>query len=132
MADTSVSIVGNCTRDPETRFTQSGMCVASFGVAVSARKKNEATGQWEDGEASFFDVTAFGRLAENVAESVAKGRRVVVAGALKQSSWEKDGQKRSKVEVVADDVGVSLKWDPIESGSSAVPAKRVSVDEEPF
>jgi len=134
MADTSVTVAGNCTANPQQKFSQSGMAVVSFSVAVTSRKKNESSGKWEDGETSFFDVTAFGRLGENVAESVTKGRRVVVTGVLKQSSWEKDGQKRSKVEIVADEVGISLKWDSVSSSgaSPAVPVKRVPVEEDPF
>jgi single-strand DNA-binding protein len=109
--DVNVNVVGNCTRDPELRYTNSGMQVASFGVAVNERKRNPDSGQWEDGETSFFDITCFRELAENVAESVTKGTRVVVVGTLKQRSWDTDdGQKRSKVEVIADEVGPSLRW----------------------
>jgi single-strand DNA-binding protein len=109
--DNSVTIIGNATREPEIRHTNGGMVVASFGVAINQRKKNAATGEWEDGEPSFFDVTCFRELAENVAETVTKGTRVIVAGTLRQSSWENDqGEKRSKIEVIADEVGPSLRW----------------------
>ncbi|MCC5954417.1 MAG: single-stranded DNA-binding protein [Acidimicrobiia bacterium] len=109
--DNSVTIIGNCTRDPELRYTNSGMQVASFGVAYNTRKRNNETGQWEDGETSFFDITCFRELAENVAETISKGTRVVVFGSLRQRSWETpDGDKRSKVEVIADEVGPSLRW----------------------
>jgi single-strand DNA-binding protein len=108
--DNSVTITGNCTRDPELRYTNNGMQIATFGVAINQRKRNDS-GQWEDGETSYFDVTCFRELAENVAESVSKGTRVIVAGTLKQRSWETpDGDKRSKVEVIADEVGPSLRW----------------------
>lgn len=110
--DNSVTIIGNATREPEIRYTNGGMTVASFGVAINQRKKNADTGQWEDGETSYFDVTCFRELAENVAESVSKGQRVIVAGTLRQSSWEdkETGAPRSKVEVIADEVGPSLRW----------------------
>lgn len=110
MSGTTVTLIGNVTRDPEMRFLNSGVGIATFGVAVSKRRKNEA-GQWEDGETEFYDVVAWRELAENVAESITKGQRVVVVGRLSQRSWETDdGQKRSKIEVVADEVGPSLRW----------------------
>jgi len=109
MSDTSVTIAGNATRDPEIRYTAAGVPVASFGVAVGTRKK-EGDG-WVDGPTHFFDVTCWRQLAENVAESVEKGTRVVVTGRLEYQSWETDdGQKRSKVQIVADEVGPSLRW----------------------
>jgi single-strand DNA-binding protein len=106
----NVTVIGNCTRDPELRFTPSGMAVASFGMAVNRRWQNRQTNEWEEA-VSFFDVTAWQQLAENVAESVAKGTRVVVAGRLDQRSWEtQDGEKRSKIEIVADEVAPSLRY----------------------
>jgi single-strand DNA-binding protein len=103
--DNTVTVVGNVTRDPELRFAQSGMAIAQFGVAWNRRRQDQ-----ED-EVSFFDVTCFRQLAENVAESLKKGARVVVYGTLKQRSWETDnGDRRSKVEILADDVAPSLKW----------------------
>jgi len=106
----NITVVGNITRDPELRFTQSGQALASFGVAVNRRWQNRQTNEWEEAT-SFFDVTAWGQLGENVAESVQKGTRVVVTGRLDQRSWEtQDGEKRSKVEIVADDVAPSLSW----------------------
>jgi single-strand DNA-binding protein len=109
-ADNTVTIVGNCTRDPELRFTPSGQAVASFGVAVNRRWQNRQTQEWEEAT-SFFDVSCWQQLAENVAESVQKGTRVVITGRLDQRSWEtQDGDKRSKVEIVADDVAPSLRW----------------------
>jgi single-strand DNA-binding protein len=107
----SVTIVGNMTSDPELRFTNSGMPVASFGVAINSGRRNQQTGKWEEGEASFFDVVCFRELADNVAESLTKGTRVVVVGRLNQRSWETDsGEKRSKVEIVADEIAPSLRW----------------------
>ena len=108
--DNTVTVTGNATREPELRFTPSGQAVASFGIAVNRRWQNRQTQEWEE-SVSFFDVTCWSTLAENVAESVAKGTRVTVAGRLDQRSWEtQEGDKRSKVEIVADDVAVSLRW----------------------
>src|SRR5689334_3273122 len=104
----TVTLVGNITRDPELRFTNAGMAIASFGLAVNDRRQRN--GEWEE-ETSFFDITCFGQMGENAAESLNKGARIVVMGKLKQRSWEtQDGQKRSKVEVVADEIGPSLRW----------------------
>ena len=110
MADNSVTIIGNITRDPELRFTASGQALTTFGVASNRRWTNRQTGQQEE-STSFFDVACWGSLADNVAESLAKGNRVIVTGRLDQRSWEtQDGEKRSKVEIVADEVGPSLRW----------------------
>ena len=103
--DNTVTVVGNVTRDPELRFTQGGMAVANFGLAWNKKKQDG-----ED-EVSFFDVSCFRSLAENVAESITKGSRVVIYGTLSQRSWEnQEGERRSKVEIIADDVAPSLKW----------------------
>jgi len=109
MPDTYTSIVGNLTEDPELRYTPSGAPVANFRVAVTPRVK-DGDG-WKDGETSFFQVTAWRSLAENVAESLTKGARVMVYGRLTQRSWETpEGEKRSVVEVQAEEVGPSLRW----------------------
>ena len=108
--DNTVTISGNATREPELRWTPSGQAIASFGMAVNRRWQNRSTQEWEEA-VSFFDVTAWAQLAENAAETVAKGTRVTVTGRMDQRSWEdKEGNKRSKVEVVADDVAVSLRF----------------------
>jgi single-strand DNA-binding protein len=110
MADNSVTIVGNLTRDPEIRYTSGGQAKASFGVAVSRRWQNRQSNEWEEAT-SFFNVVCWREMAENVAESLAKGSRVVVTGRLEQRSWEtENGDKRSVVEVVADEIGPSLRW----------------------
>ena len=110
MADSSVTIVGNVTRDPEMRYTPSGVAKASFGVAVSRRWQNRTTHEWDE-QTSFFNVVAWRQLAENVGASLAKGSRVVVTGRLEQRSWETEqGEKRSIVEIVADDVSASLRF----------------------
>jgi single-strand DNA-binding protein len=109
--ENQVTIVGNLTRDPELRYTPNGAALVKFGVAVSRRFKDDATGQWKDAETSFFDVTAWRQLAENVAESLTQGSRVVVVGRLRTNSWETpEGEKRSKIEIEAEEVGPSLKW----------------------
>lgn len=109
-AGNTVTVIGNITREPELRFTPSGAAVANFGLAVNRRWRNQQTNEWEE-EVSFFDVTCWKELAENVAESLPKGCRVIVDGRLEQRSWENDqGEKRSKVEIVADEVGPSLRW----------------------
>jgi single-strand DNA-binding protein len=110
MADSSITIVGNLTRDPEIRYTANGAAKASFGVAVSRRWQNRQTQEWDE-QTSFFNVVCWREMAENVAESLGKGSRVVVTGRLEQRSWEtENGEKRSVVEIVADDVGPSLRW----------------------
>ena len=119
--DNNVTITGNATREPELRFTPSGQAVANFGVAVNRRWQNRQTQEWEEA-VSFFDVTAWAQLAENVAESVSKGTRITVSGRLDQRSWEtQDGDKRSKVEIVADDVAVSLRWATAEANRNERP-----------
>lgn len=103
-------LIGNATRDPELRYTPAGHAVASFGVAVNTRKKGP-NGEWVDGESKFYDVVCWRDLAENVVESITKGTRVVCVGEWDQRSWETDdGSKRSKIELVADEVGPSLRW----------------------
>lgn len=109
-AGNNVTLIGNVTRDPELRFTPSGQGVASFGIAVNRKWQNRQTNEWEEA-VSFFDVVAWGTLGENVAECLTKGTRVIVEGRLDQRSWETEGgDKRSKVEIVADEVGPSLRW----------------------
>jgi len=108
MADNQVAIAGGLGRDPELRYTASGRAMASFGVAVERRWQKD--GEWT-GETSWFNVTCWGDLAEHAAQSLQKGMRVVVIGRLQQRSWDTDeGDKRSVVEIVADDIGPSLKW----------------------
>ena len=110
MADSTVTIVGNLARDPELRFTNSGQANASFGVAVNRRWQNRQTQEWEE-QVSFFNVVCWAEMAENAAESLTKGMRVVVTGRLEQRSWEtKEGDKRSVVEIRADEIGPSLRW----------------------
>jgi single-strand DNA-binding protein len=106
----TVTLTGNLTRDPELRFTPTGQANASFSLAVNRRWQNRQTNEWEEAT-SFFDVICWSTLAENVAQSLTKGTRVVVTGRLDQRSWEnQEGEKRSKVEINADEVAPSLRW----------------------
>ena len=103
MSINRVSITGNLTRDPELRVTGGGTQVLSFGVAVNARRRNPQTGEWED-YPNFVDCTMFGTRAEAVSRFLAKGNKVAIEGKLRYSSWEKDGQRRSKLEVIVDEI----------------------------
>ena len=106
----TVTIVGNLTRDPELRFTPTGVAKATLGVAVNRRWQNRQTNEWEE-VTSFFNVVCWREMAENVGESLRQGARVVVTGRLEQRSWETpEGEKRSKIEIVADEIGPSLRW----------------------
>src|SRR5579872_173256 len=108
--DNTVVLVGNGTRAPELRFTNTGQATAAFGLAVNRRWQNRQTQEWEEAT-SFFNIVCWREMAENVAESIVKGSRVVVTGRLEQRSWETDqGEKRSVVEVTADEIGPSLRW----------------------
>ena len=103
MSINRVIISGNLTRDPELRRTQSGMAIMSFGVAVNDRRRNQQTGEWED-YANFVDCTMFGNRAESLSNYLSKGTKVAIEGKLRWSQWERDGQKRSKIEVIVDDL----------------------------
>jgi single-strand DNA-binding protein len=106
----TVTVSGNITREIELRFTTGGQPTCNFGLAVSRRWQNRQSQEWEE-STSFFDVVCWGKLAENVAGSFGRGSRVVVNGRLDQRSWEtQDGDKRSKIEVVADDVAPSMQY----------------------
>ncbi len=109
MSDNFISMTGNVTRDPELRFTPNGQATVNFGIAVNRRWQNRQTGEWEEA-VTFIDVVAWGDLAQNVAQSIHKGNRVQAVGRLDFRTWEKDGEKKSKHELVADDVLPSLKW----------------------
>lgn len=151
MSSNTVVVVGNVTRDPELRFTPSGQATASFGLAVNRRWQNRQTQEWEEAT-SFFDVVCWREMAENVSESLSRGMRVLVSGRLEQRSWETpEGERRSRVEIIADELGPSLRWataqvaknerrGPATEGSSGGGAPRAaanvpaaySEDEEPF
>jgi single-strand DNA-binding protein len=108
MADNSITLVGNLTRDPELRFTTGGRGVASFGIAVSRRY--QVNGEWQE-QTSYFNIVAWGQLGENAASSLTKGMRVVVSGRLEQREYQnREGEKRTAIEINADEVGPSLRW----------------------
>ena len=106
----SITICGNLTREPEIRYTKEGQATTQLGVAVNRRWQDKVSGQWQEAT-SFFDVVCWRDLAESVALSLTKGVRVVVTGRIEQRSWESDdGEHRSKVEIVADEIGPSLRF----------------------
>src|ERR1700759_2536845 len=108
--DTPITVVGNLVADPELRFTPSGQPVATFRVASTPRIRDNATGEWKDGDSPFLGCIVWRRAAENVAESVQRGRRVIVTGRLRQRTYEtKEGEKLTVYEVEVDDVGPSLR-----------------------
>jgi single-strand DNA-binding protein len=110
MNGNSVTLVGNITREPELRFTASGQATATFGLAVN-RVWNDRQSNERKEAVSFFDIVCWREMAENASESLSKGARVLVTGRLEQRSWETpEGDKRSKIEVVADEIGPSLRW----------------------
>lgn len=103
MSINRVSISGNLTRDPELRVTQGGTAVLGFGVAVNDRRQNKQTGEWED-VPNFVDCAVFGKRADSLSGRLAKGMKVAIDGKLRYSSWERDGQRRSKLEVIVDEI----------------------------
>jgi single-strand DNA-binding protein len=108
--DTPITVVGNLVADPELRFTASGQPVATFRVASTPRVMDRATNEWKDGDSLFLTCNVWRQAAENVAESLQRGMRVIVTGRLKQRSYEtKEGEKRTVFEVEVDDVGPSLR-----------------------
>jgi single-strand DNA-binding protein len=148
MTTNAVTLVGNLTRDPELRYTPAGAAQCSFGLAVNRRWQNRQTNDWEEAT-SFFNVVTWREMAENVGECLTKGMRVIVTGRLEQRSWEtQEGEKRSVVELVADEIGPSIRWATVEvtknerrsgdgggfSGGGSRPASNEppAYDEEPF
>ena len=140
MIDNTATITGSAGREPELRFTPSGQAVANFSLAVNRRWKNRQTEEFEE-STSWIDIVCWAQLAENAAESIAKGTRVTVTGRLEQRSWEnQEGEKKSKIELVADDVAVSLRWATAEvtrnersdNGGGRPPGPPRNPDEEPF
>jgi single-strand DNA-binding protein len=114
----NITITGNLTRDPELKFGASGTAIVKLGVAVSRKVKEEE-------QTSFFDVVAFGSLAEHIGQSLHKGYRVTVGGRLEQRTWETDkGEKRSSVEIIADDVAASLRFNTLDVRSTPSAGKR--------
>ncbi len=146
MAEQLITVVGNLTREPELRYTQGGKGVAGFGIAVSRRFQRN--GEWEEAT-TFFNVTAWDALGENCAQSLAKGTRVIVTGRIEVREYEgKDGTKRTSVDIIADEIGPSLRWantviertvreksgdaKPSGGGRSSKSVDSYDPDEEPF
>ena len=103
MSINRVNLSGNLTRDPDMRALRNGTAVMSFGIAVNEKVKNQQSGDWED-RPNFVDCTMFGARAEAVSKYLTKGGKVCIEGRLRYSSWEKDGQRRSKLEVIVDEI----------------------------
>ncbi|KAA2256900.1 single-stranded DNA-binding protein [Solihabitans fulvus] len=109
--ETTITVVGNLTSDPELRFTQSGAAVAGFTVASTPRTFDKQSGEWKDGEALFLRCSVWRQVAENVAESLTRGSRVIVSGRLRQRSYDtKEGEKRTVIELEVDEIGPSLRY----------------------
>lgn len=109
--ETTITVIGNLTNDPELRFTPSGSAVANFTIASTPRTFDRNSNEWKDGEALFLRASVWKEVAENVAESLTKGMRVIVVGRLKQRSYEtKEGEKRTVIELEVDEIGPSLKY----------------------
>jgi single-strand DNA-binding protein len=109
--DTTITVIGNLTDDPELRFTPSGAAVAKFRVASTPRFMDRASGEWKDGEPLFLSCTVWRQAAEHVAESLQRGARVIVSGRLKQRSYEtREGEKRTVIELEVDEIGPSLRY----------------------
>ena len=116
MSINQVLISGNLTRDPELRETQSGFSILSFGVAVNDRRKNQQTGEWED-HPNFVDCKIFGSRGEKLQQYLTKGMKVAINGRLSYSSWESNGQRRSKLEVIVDNIEFMTSRNNSTSGS---------------
>lgn len=131
MNGNEITIVGNVTRDPELKFTANGQAVTRLSVASSRRW--QANGEWKE-QTTFFDVTAWGSLAENAADSLKKGSRALVVGRIESREYEKDGQKRVAWDVTADELGPSLRWATAvvtkaeRQGGSTTPAPAAQAD----
>ena len=121
MSINRVIATGNLTRDPELRTTVSGTPVMGFGIAINDRRKNQQTGEWED-YPNFVDCTVFGNRADALNKFLRKGMKVAIEGKLRWSQWERDGQKRSKIEVIVDEVEVMTSKQPTGEEAAAAPA----------
>lgn len=133
--ETVITVVGNLTADPELRFTASGAAVANFTVASTPRTFNRTSGEWEDGQPLFLRCGLWRQPAENVAESLLKGARVILTGRLRQRSFEtKDGEKRTVIELEVDEVGPSLRYATatVTKATRSVGQAQPAEDEPPF
>jgi single-strand DNA-binding protein len=128
---TQVTIIGNLVADPELRFTPQGKAVANFTVAVSKRVKDG--NDWKDGPSSFYRCALWDQAAENMAESLSKGQRVIVVGEITQRSFESNGEKRSTFEITATEVGPSVKWATVSvTKSGQAKPKPVAAEDDPW
>ena len=134
MSDNSITIVGNLTADPEIRFTEGGASVANITVASTPRVYNKQKQEWVDGEALFLRGTIWKDAAENVANSLHKGVRVIVTGKLKQRSWDdkKTGDKRTSIEMDVEEIGASLKFTQVTVESRVKPSYNSSPKSDPW
>jgi single-strand DNA-binding protein len=137
--DTNITLIGNLVDDPELRFTPSGAAVAKFRVASTPRYLDKATNEWKDGESLFLQCQIWRQAAENVAESLTKGMRVILSGRLKQRSYEtKEGEKRTVFEVEVDEVGPSLRNATAKvtrtqrAGGASAPAATADFNDDPW
>jgi single-strand DNA-binding protein len=111
MQDNTMTLIGNLTDEPEVRFTSTGTAVANFTIASTSRVFNKEAGEWRDGDTLFLRCTVWQQSAENLADSLTKGTRVIVSGRLRQRSFKmREGENRTTVELVVDEVGVSLRY----------------------
>ena len=126
MTETTCTLIGNLTADPELRFTPSGAAVANFTVAATSRTFDKTANQWRDGEALFLRCTLWRQPAENLAESLRRGDRVIVTGRLRQRSFDtREGDKRTTIELDVDEIGASLKFTTLKlTKTSRAPAWR--------
>lgn len=108
--ETTITVIGNLTADPELRYTQNGAAVANFTIASTPRTFDRQANEWKDGEALFLRASAWKEVAEHVSQSLTKGSRVIAQGRLKQRSFEKDGQRRTVIELEVDEIGPSLRY----------------------
>lgn len=145
MADTSITIIGNLTKDPEIRVSENGFSMTTFSVGVNKSKKNKETGEWVN-EPHFIDCVLLGEIAQNFGASFVKGNRVIVTGEIQQRKYQgQDGTEKSKTELLASDVGASVRWATVAvtrtertdgnttpRTSAPKPAAQPSFDEEPF
>lgn len=127
MSINRVAITGNLTRDPELRLTTNGTQVLNFGVAVNDRRRNQQTGEWED-RPNFIDCVVFGQRAESLSRILGKGFKVAIEGKLRQNTWEVEGQKRSRIEVVVDDLDFMQKG---EGGQRRAPQQAAQAQQQP-
>jgi single-strand DNA-binding protein len=127
--ETAITIIGNLVDNPELRFTKTGDAVARFRVASTPRYFDKNSNDWKDGEALFLSCTAWRQLAENIAESLTKGQRVVVQGNLKQNSYEnREGEKRTVIDMIVEEIGPSLKYATAKTVKATRPSSAKAAD----